>query len=361
MFSSALDTKTKETTCSMRDIENTENISIITISDVNQPTRENPVDIVNDINPTTSENNNILHHSSDIVNSMTEIKNKKIIPVDIVNNVPRESETNCQNVINCNNLKILYSNVDQLLNKRDELTNRILEHNPDIIQLTETLPKRRGEEINYEIEFGVPGYCKPMVNKNPSRGKAVLVKENIDVQINNELNDLNFKESLFCNIKINDTSLLLGCVYRSGSDNKCQSTNDLINLLKQTDKQKYDKIVITGDFNYPDIDWEDECKATGNEENFVNCLKDLFLNQMISEPTRHRSGQQSNLLDLCITNDYLFISNIEHLSPLGKSEHGVILITLDTPKPKQTLEETRFNFSKTDFSAFKEYASKQEW
>lgn len=232
------------------------------------------------------------------------------------------------------------------MNKRDELKERIMELNPDIIQLTETLPKRKDVEINCDVEFSVPGYCKPIVNINPSRGILVLVKETIDVKINKEISDLNFKESLFCNITINDMNILLGCVYRSGSDDKEQSTNNLINLLEQADKQKFDKIIITGDFNYPDIDWHDECKATGNEEKFVNCLKDIFLNQMINKPTRHRNGQQSNILDLCITNDDLFISNIEHLDPIGKSDHEVILITLDTPKAKVIKRRTQIQLFK---------------
>ena len=100
------------------------------------------------------------------------------------------------------------------MNKRDELTERIMELKPDIIQLTETIPKRKGNDINYDIEFSVPGYCKPIVNKNPFRGILVLVKENIDVKVNNEISD--FKECLFCNVTTNDTNILLGCVYRSG-------------------------------------------------------------------------------------------------------------------------------------------------
>ena len=246
------------------------------------------------------------------------------------------------------------------MNKRDELTERIMELNPDVIQITEIFPKRKGTtEINCDIEFSLPGYCKPIVNKNPSRGILILVKENIDVKVNNEMSD--FKESLFCNITINDINILLGCIYRSGSDNKEQSTDDLIKLLEQADKQKYDKIIINGDFNYPEIDWLDESKATGNDEKFLNCLKDLFLNQMVQKPTRHRIGQKSNLLDLCLTNDDLFISNIEHMAPMGKSDHDVLLISLDTPKPKDTNTEPRYNFFKTNFTAFKEFASNQEW
>ena len=124
------------------------------------------------------------------------------------------------------------------MNKRDELTQRVKDYDPDIIQLTETLPKRKTDVINQELEFSIPGYCKPLVNENPSRGIAVLVKENIDVKVNDKLSNLHYSESLFCSLKINDISVLLGCVYRSGSEDKYHSTNELIELLKQTENMK---------------------------------------------------------------------------------------------------------------------------
>ena len=255
------------------------------------------------------------------------------------------------------NLKIIYSNVDQLPNKRDELGKLVLDQNPDIIQLTEILPKHK-TDINSDIEFALPGYHKPFINKTPLRGIAVYIKENIDAQRNEELENCEFiNESVFVNVKVNSVMLLVGCVYRSGSNDKETSTMHLTELLKQTASQKFDKIIINGDINYPKINWQIENNNSGCEEKFINCLRDLFLTQHIKKPTRHRVGQKSNILDLCITNDEGLISEIQHLPALGKSDHDVLIMSLDLPITQPCPQAPRFNYFKTDFAKFREYIS----
>lgn len=86
-------------------------------------------------------------------------------------------------------------------------------------------------------------------------------------------------------------------------NNKYSSTDSLINLLNDTEIGKYDKVIIVGDFNYPDITWNCLHNCTTTDIKFINCLQDNFYAQMITEPTRHRVGQKSNLLDLVLTRD----------------------------------------------------------
>ena len=53
--------------------------------------------------------------------------------------------------------KFLYTNCDSLLNKREEIIARIKETNPDIILLSEMLPKHVQFEIQPE-EFNLEGF-----------------------------------------------------------------------------------------------------------------------------------------------------------------------------------------------------------
>ena len=50
---------------------------------------------------------------------------------------------------------------------------------------------------------------------------------------------------------------------------------------------------------------------------------------MVSEPTRYRHGQKSNLLDLVLTNNSYIVSDILIDDPVGKSDHGTIIVNLD--------------------------------
>ena len=63
-------------------------------------------------------------------------------------------------------------------------------------------------------------------------------------------------------------------------------------------------IIVFGNFNYPDINWEIKSLADIMVPStlFLDTINDLFLNQLVSEPTRCRHGQKSNLLDIVLTN-----------------------------------------------------------
>ena len=50
--------------------------------------------------------------------------------------------------------------------------------------------------------------------------------------------------------------------------------------------------------------------------------------QMMSKPTRTRVEQTCNILDLVIINDVSLISDIEHGSPIGKSDPETLFCTL---------------------------------
>jgi len=90
--------------------------------------------------------------------------------------------------------------------------------------------------------------------------------------------------------------------------------------------------LIVGDFNFSNIRWYDTYDSgasaccsdlSGNELKFVNALRENFLLQHITQPTRQRGSDTPHMLDLIITSDN-FLSDIEYLSPFGMSDHSVL-------------------------------------
>ena len=56
------------------------------------------------------------------------------------------------------------------------------------------------------------------------------------------------------------------------------------------------------------------------------------------------------------------MSDIEHIAPIGKSDHDVLLVNLNIAKCcKKTTKKKKYNFFKTDFNAFKQYISDTKW
>ena len=151
-----------------------------------------------------------------------------------------------------------------------------------------------------------------------------LTAFNVDI-----LSDSDFSGSVWCEISLRGTDkLLVGCIYRSpfSSKDNNKKLNDLISKARDL---KYSRYLIMGDFNYPEIDWLKN-EAMGNRQsdalkNF-DCVLENFLFQHICSPTRIRTGQTSNILDLAFTNEKSMIikDSIKTDSPLGKSDHCMI-------------------------------------
>jgi len=68
---------------------------------------------------------------------------------------------------------------------------------------------------------------------------------------------------------------------------------------------------------------------------FVSSLRENLLMHHVTNPTRQRGGDAPHILDLVITSEE-FISDIEHLSPLGMNDHCVLKFTCQLHNTKYT-------------------------
>jgi hypothetical protein len=116
-------------------------------------------------------------------------------------------------------------------------------------------------------------------------------------------------------------------------------------------------LFIAGDFNLPTIDWSstDYLNIKNYADNsaayhFVETLINSSLCQIVSEPTRFRQNQNPSTLDLILVNDPALVSQVDYLSPIGKSDHITLLSTIqllvsEIPK-KVTKLVKRVNYNK---------------
>ena len=155
------------------------------------------------------------------------------------------------------------------------------------------------------------------VNSKPERGTGLYMKNSLNATECNELNSHKFQESVWCTFKsANNLSVLLGCVYKSPNTDAI-NVEHLYDLLIRANKLKFDKICIVGDFNYRTVNWNGEW-SNESDEKFVECVRDAFLSQMVTNVTRRRERQTPSLLDLVLVNDTQLVSDIFHHSPPGK-------------------------------------------
>ena len=101
--------------------------------------------------------------------------------------------------------------------------------------------------------------------------------------------DINFKESLWCSVKVSDSdTVIVSVIYRSPSSS-LDNDSHMLRLLAEVQNLVDSHLLITGDFNLPLIDWNfwttPERDLAGHS--FLDTLNDLFMFQHVSFPTSY--------------------------------------------------------------------------
>ena len=266
-------------------------------------------------------------------------------------------------------LKVLYTNADQFFNKRDDLLMLIAGNEPDLILITEVLPKAHftcmsSSRVDISGFFRYSNFdpdAEPVVG---IRGVCIYVSNKL-VSSEVQFPTVNSLESLWIKINLSGSNnTLVGCVYRSPSSDLEGSTNSLCQLLSQA-VNFTSSYLICGDFNYNSIDWENECLTSSNPsaQVFIDTVQDLFMFQHIVKPTRYRGEDTPNVLDLVFTDDENMVDNLRYLPGLGNSDHVCIAFDLILPSSYaiDSDDPPRYNVYSADFDNMRSLLSAVNW
>lgn len=262
-------------------------------------------------------------------------------------------------------LSVFYTNADNVMNKRDELKIEVQRYNPDIIVVTELFPKTGKSTDIFISEMKIQGYGIVTSNvKVKSRGVCIMVRDSISYCECNQLTNTPFEEACFCVITLeSNEKLLLGGIYHSPSSTQA-NTKLLFELINSAVNLKYDYTVFVGDFNFPDISWED-WTTPHNEDHpefyFLECLRDNFLSQSITENTRYRDGQSPHILDLLLVDKSEIVDNINYSVNLGASDHVCFVADLLCCPSRDEVKTERRNFYRADYDVIRQDLEQADW
>ena len=218
--------------------------------------------------------------------------------------------------------------------------------------VTETSPKNSPVEMS-PSEINLEGY-DVHVNHNKRRGVAIYTAKYLkSTPIDHEGTYL-FEEHCWTKIKLNESdSLLIGCIYRSPNSQEANNGELLRMLPTLCHTQDFSHLLICGDFNLPEINWaEPPTTSTGPESlsaKFLDCTRDCFLWQHVTEPTHKRGQQTSNTLDLVLTNEENMIDKVEYDAPLGKSHHCCLIFKYKCYSEQKKEKKTALNLKRGDY------------
>ena len=251
----------------------------------------------------------------------------------------------------------MYTNLDTFNNKRSELQARISRISPDIIGITEVNPKSAKWSLSHQ-DLQMQGYS--LFADLGRRGVALYVRESLrtcEIIPTDPCDD-----TVWCEIRINDKErLLVGVVYRSPSSTEEENRN-LIKLMNEMAGMKHKSLLIMGDFNYPDIDWVTLTASEGRQAmEFLENCREWFLYQHVMKPTRFRTQQTANVLDLVFTNEESLVNEIKYEEPIGKSDHLCLAWTLKSDVHGSDTAVVKYFFSKGDFGAMRSELAGESW
>ena len=252
-------------------------------------------------------------------------------------------------------LKCMYTNADSLSNKMNELRSLVYLEKPHIIAITEVKPK------NYKditlTDFNLEGYEIHSVNVTKRQGRGIIIYAHNSLKVNDIELCVNYEESCWIELCLNKSDkMLLGCIYRSDSGTQENNLN-LMKILQHAISLEYSHYLLVGDFNYNHISWENwtTTKSTSsNEYLFLECIRDLFLFQHVTRPTRYRADNQPSTIDLIMSNEENMIGEIAYYSPLGLSDHSVLVFDYHCYLKPENISRMKYYLDKGDYNAMRQ-------
>ena len=260
--------------------------------------------------------------------------------------------------------KVILFNAASICNKVHELSLLVATEKPDLVAVTET-------NCNTSIHdslLHMKGYDLIRCDRHQGSkgGVLLLVRSTVAVcSIVLMAHPSGTWEALKCDLQFTDNTLRVACIYRSPGNMDHNTENDFLtffNSIIPNNSRK--KILIVGDFNFPNIDWSSLLVTKSSPTlatPFLDTVLNAALTQHVNFPTRFRTGNTPSLLDLVLTNTSLNVSTIEAHPPVGKSDHVVIMFTLPISVVLHESSTARLNYSKADLILIDSMLASIDW
>ena len=176
---------------------------------------------------------------------------------------------------------------------------------PDMMLITEVIPKNQINPIAPAL-LDIEGYnCHLNFDPNTSnlgrfgiRGVAIYSHKSMVNEIDFLIVDQH--DHIWVEFPTDKgEKVLCGCIYRSPSNDidldSCKRSTDGIRQLITKAYEYNNNLIVAGDFNYKNIEWENEFVRNGHKHlmEFIETIHDCFLHQHVC-PNRPDIGKMKN-------------------------------------------------------------------
>ena len=259
----------------------------------------------------------------------------------------KRSFLNCL-VSNARSIKSWHKTMDRFVCNLSRFQELVYAEDSDIIFVSETW--LTSDVFNIEI---LPEDYFIVRNDRDTHGGGVLLaikansfKSAREIVIETDIEACFAEVTTCCNINI-----CLCCCYRP--PNSDSTWLDKFNSTLAQVCDRFNNILICGDFNYPYISWDHPERTRGADDlQFSELLGDYFLSQIVTSPTRDK-----NILDLVLTNvpDLVQLGSILQPEQAGLfTDHSVVTFSVKASVKRPRLpKRSVYDYRRGDFEGLR--------
>ena len=257
--------------------------------------------------------------------------------------------------------KCLVLNARSLRNKIFDLQALLLVDVFDVVAVTETwLDSNFGDHELLMDDFNI--FRK---DRHIQRGGGVLLAvrnhlpctRRFDLEVEAEM--LALEICLTHKIRV-----VVAVFYRSPNSDADTFLFQLRQFLDKYSRTGLLNLIVTGDFNFPNIDWYtgSSFRSDPSADEFCNILGDFFLIQKNMFATRGLCNTKGNILDLVLTNNEFLVRDVSVHPNAFDSDHFPLTFTLvaETNRP-QNVQRKVYCYKKADFIGLREILHHIPW
>ena len=118
-----------------------------------------------------------------------------------------------------------------------------------------------------------------------------------------------------------------------------------------------DNVILLGDFNFREIDWDTNEGHSPLSRKFLSCLEENMLFQLVKEPTRG-----PNIFDLILTGNPDIVHSVVVDEKLGRSDHRIVIAELRIPVLRITDADRKiYLYSKGEYDSTSVAVKETDW
>lgn len=191
---------------------------------------------------------------------------------------------------------------------------------PHVICVTETWL----HDSILDCEFTPPNYDVVRCDRSSGRGGGVALFFRSGVRFT-VLPSLANTESLWCKVHVDKFVIVIGAIYRAPGSS-AQVLFDIHDYILKHNLSNY-KLILTGDFNLPDIDWS-TLTVGSRDKQLCNALLDIAMSFDLDQVV-HQYTRDNSILDLVFLSHSITLSGFECSVVRGLSDHSAVFVTLN--------------------------------